>query len=306
VHTLKFKTIGVFVNPRKSQVLAPLDQLERWIHLNKPNVKFLLCAYNSPYTREKYDQLELADEKKIIHESDAIITLGGDGTILKTVQSVGETGIPILGVNLGGLGFLAETPPDLLLNHLESLLQGHYLIEERSLLNCRVNDTQEIYYAINDLVFDKAGFARVIEIVTKVDKRLLNSYIADAMIISTPTGSTGYSLSAGGPIVIPQTKVFIINPICPHSLTNRPVVVADESKICIQVNTEHKEVNLFRDGRKAGSYPSGTRFHISKADFTIKMVRIKNRGFFETLRRKLNWGEDFRDKNRWSYANSSR
>ncbi len=300
----EFKTIGVIVNPRKSQVKDPLDQLDQWIEINRPETEFLLYGSNSPYINESYRNLKIGDENTLLQNADAIITLGGDGTILNTVQSVGDSGIPILGVNLGGLGFLAETPPGLLLNHLEYLLKGQFVQEERTLLSCRINHTNETFFAINDLVIDKAGFSRVIEIITTVDENLLTSYIADAMIISTPTGSTGYSLSAGGPIVIPQTSVFIINPICPHSLTNRPVVVTDDSEIILKVNTEHKEINLFHDGRQAGSYPGGTVFEICKADFKIKMIRIKDHGFFETLRNKLHWGEDFRDKHRWSYEKS--
>jgi len=300
----ELNTIGIIVNPRKSQAAGPLDELNQWIENSRPNAEFLLCGSDSPYIKETYSCLKIVDEHTLLKNADALITLGGDGTILKTVQSVGDSGIPILGVNLGGLGFLAETPPGLLINHLEYLLNGQYVLEERTLLNCRISGTNESFFAINDIVIDKAGFSRVIEIITTVNKDLLTSYIADAVIISTPTGSTGYSLSAGGPIVIPQTRVFLINPICPHSLTNRPVVVTDDSEIILEVNTEHTEINLFHDGRKAGSYPGGTVFTISKADFGIKMVRIKDHGFFETLRNKLHWGEDFRDKQRWSYKKS--
>ena len=297
----ELKTIGLLVNPRKSQAQATLNELEKWLEQRKPPVRFLLCAFDSPYITKKFTHLETVDEQLLIADSDAIITLGGDGTILKTVQLVGSIGIPILGVNLGGLGFLAEIPPDLFISHLESFVNGNYILEERTLLKCVVKETGDIFFAINDMVFDKAGFSRVIEIVTQVDGKLLNSYIADAMIISTPTGSTGYSLSAGGPIVIPQTSVFLINPICPHSLTNRPVIVSDDSKITLQVNTEYKEMYFFRDGQRMGQYPSGLTFEVSKADFSIRLVRIHDHNFFETLRTKLHWGEDFRDKQRWSY-----
>ena len=301
VTTPEIKTIGVLVNPRKSRARNPLSQLDQWLHLNRPPVRFLLCAFNSPYIKDKYNYLEHAGEAEVIKESDAIISLGGDGSILRAVQSVGNLNIPILGVNLGGLGFLAEIPPDLFINQLDAFIKGNYVLEERTLLNCVIPDSGETFFALNDMVFDKAGFSRVIEIVTHVDGKLLNSYIADAMILSTPTGSTGYSLSAGGPIVIPQTRVFLINPICPHSLTNRPVLVSDQCRISLQVNTEFEEVHFFRDGQQMGAYPSGTVFEVSKADFKIRMVRIQDHDFFETLRNKLHWGEDFRDKQRWTY-----
>lgn len=298
-------TFGIVVNPRKEQVRLPLNQLEQWIDDKKPSASFILCDYDSPYTKSSYKSINPVNEEQIIEQADILLTLGGDGTILRTVQVIGSRSIPILGVNLGGLGFLADTPPDAFIEHIESFIDGHYILEERAMLQCRVNEGAEKYFAFNDMVIDKAGFSRVIEIITRIDGHLLNSYIADALILSTPSGSTGYSLSAGGPIVIPQTEVLIINPICPHSLTNRPVVVPNDSIITLKVSTEHKEVNLFRDGQLVASLPSGTRFEFTKSPYKMKLVKMKEREFFEILRSKLHWGEDFRDKNRWSYMDSN-
>ena len=292
---------GVFVNPRKEQVKQPLEQLDNWVGKSKPDVQFLLCTYNSTFTKNKYQNITIVTEQEILDKADVVLTLGGDGTILRSVQALRSTDIPILGVNLGGLGFLADTAPEALIENVESFIDGKYIIEKRAVLQCSVKGTSKSFIAFNDLVVDKAGFSRVIEIITKVDGNLLNSYIADALILSTPSGSTGYSLSAGGPIVIPQTDVFILNPICPHSLTNRPVVVPNKSIVTLKVFTEHKEVNLFGDGQLVSSFPSGSEFKISKADYRVSLVKMKQHDFFETLRNKLNWGEDFRDKNRWSY-----
>lgn len=297
-------TFGIIVNPRKEQVSLPLHRLNEWINTTNPPAGFILCDYNSPYVDSSYSNIQHVTERELILKADIVLTLGGDGTILRTVQAIGAQNIPILGVNLGGLGFLADTPPDAFIEHIQSFIEGKYFIEERAMLQCKVNDADD-YVAFNDMVIDKAGFSRVIEIVTRIDGHLLNSYIADALILSTPSGSTGYSLSAGGPIVIPQTDVFIINPICPHSLTNRPVVVPNKSVISLKVATEHKEVNLFRDGQLVASLPSGTKFEFSKAPYKMKLVKMKEREFFEILRSKLHWGEDFRDKNRWSYNDSN-
>ncbi len=296
--------IGIFVNPRKKQVKLPLEQLNAWIKKNRPDASFILRDYDSPYTEKSYSHITYRSEQEILEAAQIIVTLGGDGTILRTVKAIGSRGIPVLGVNLGGLGFLADTPPEGFLEHIKAIIDGDYLIEERSLLNCRVNNGEESFTAFNDFVIDKAGFSRVIEINTIIDGHLLNSYIADALILSTPSGSTGYSLSAGGPIVIPQTNVFIINPICPHSLTNRPVVIPDTSLVKIRVATEHKEVSLICDGFTAASLPSGTELELKKAEYSVKLVKMKEREFFETMRSKLRWGEDFRNKNRWSYHNS--
>lgn len=301
-------TIGILVNPRKEQIIIPLEILENWQKNNQKSgtfdVEFLLCPFESKFIKEQFKYLKTAGIDEIINSAQMILTLGGDGTMLRTVQLVADKQIPILGVNLGGLGFLAETLPEELSTHLENYLNGKYFIEERSLLECNIPGSGETYFAFNDLVIDKAGFSRVIEIATKVDGSLLNSYIADALIISTPTGSTAYSLSAGGPIMAPETRAFIINPICPHSLTNRPVVVPDTSEIHLNVYTEFEEVKLFRDGQLINGYPSGTKFHISKANFVVKLIKMKERSFYETLRNKLHWGEDFRDKKRWSYTNA--
>ncbi len=303
----KHWTIGILVNPRKEQVVVPLRILDEWQKKNLRNgkfdVEFLLSAVEAKAFEHRFAYLRRADKDEILQRSRIILAFGGDGTILRTVQIVGKREIPIMGVNLGGLGFLAEATPEDLIRDLENYLQGHYHIEERSLLKCTVERSGETLYAFNDLVVDKAGFSRVIEIVTHVDNRLLNSYIADALIISTPTGSTAYSLSAGGPIVVPEANVFIINPICPHSLTNRPVVVPDTSKIRLQVHTEFKEVKLFRDGHEISAYPSGTTFEISRADYFVRLIKMQEHSFYETLRNKLHWGEDFRNKKRWSYKN---
>jgi len=293
--------IGIVVNPRKEQVADSLNRLAAWAEQSAQKIRFFLCTYDSPYIKKSYNNLPQVSEEELLKQSEMIITLGGDGTILRLVHAINTLQIPILGVNLGGLGFLAETSPEMIIEHLEAYLSGLVRVEDRTLLKCEVVGESRVFYAFNDIVFDKAGFSRVIEINTRVNDKLLNSYIADALIVSTPTGSTGYSLSAGGPIVIPQTQVFVINPICPHSLTNRPVVVPDTSKIRIQVQTEYKEINIFRDGEMLHSYSSGTSFVVSKAPFFARLVRMKSHSFYDTLRNKLHWGEDFRDKKRWSY-----
>ena len=296
-------TIGIIINPRKEEVLQYLKKIDDWVDKCQKTINILACTYQSKYLPNTFEHIQICAEERLLSESKLVLTLGGDGTILKAVHAVNDKQIPILGINLGGLGFLADTPPDKMLNNLEAYLKGNYLIEDRIVLKCQIESKDETFYAFNDFVIDKSGFSRVIEIITSVDGNLLNSYVADGLIISTPTGSTGYSLSAGGPIVVPQTKVFIINPICPHSLTNRPVVISDESRIKLKVFTEYKEINLYKDGQFVNNYPSGIVINISKADFVIKLIKMKEMSFFETLRNKLHWGEDFRDKKRWSYNN---
>jgi NAD+ kinase len=295
------QTVGIIVNPRKEQITIHLRKLDNWLKSKKMNIDFLMCRYGSKYVEDSYDCIQSVPEKELLKHSQIIITLGGDGTILKAFQSIGNMEIPILGINLGGLGFLADTSPENMIHNLSSCLEGNYYLENRSVLQCKVKNNRHTFYAFNDIVIDKSGFSRVIEIITHVNKSILNSYIADGVIISTPTGSTGYSLSAGGPIVSPQTNVFLINPICPHSLTNRPVIVGDTSIITLKVFTEYKEINVYHDGQIVNSYPSGTSFEISKANFCVRLVKMKKMSFYDTLRNKLHWGDDFRNKQRWSF-----
>lgn len=229
-----------------------------------------------------------------------MITLGGDGTLLRTARTMKKDSLKILGVNLGGLGFLANTSPENLILQVENYLSGNFLIDQRVMMQCKINGGKS-FTALNDIVVDKAGFSRVIQIDTKINGIRLNSYIADGIIISTPTGSTGHSLSAGGPILTPNSNVFVLNPICPHSLTNRPVVISDESMIFLQVWTESSSFNILRDGQKHGEYPSGTKMQIKKSSLKIEFIQSKSHNFFKTLSKKLSWGGDFRNKKRWTY-----
>ncbi len=293
--------INIIINPRKQVALKYLHIINDWIKMNKPQVDFTLCTFDADIDLKLLNNLRPVSEEETLTTGDLIVTLGGDGTILRISEKAALADLPILGVNLGGLGFLANTPPNRILEHLQQFISGEHEYEDRMLLEYQIKGKPEKFLAFNDIVFDKAGFSRVIEIITRVNGEWLNSYIADAMILSTPSGSTGYSLSAGGPIVVSGTEAFILNPICPHSLTNRPVVIHSGSIVEIQVYTEHSEMNIFRDGQKDGSFPSGSEFVIRKSDKVLKLVKFRDQNFYQTLRDKLHWGEDFRDKNRWSY-----
>ena len=292
--------IGVVLNPRKENVNSPLKQLNNWV-ANRDGVSLWVCDYGSTFVKGDYPHLNFVKDSVVFSKVTLLITLGGDGTILRTISNLPNYDFQILGVNLGGLGFLAATAPNQLIQHLEKYLKGQYRIDRRILLECHVNGTKDKIKALNDVVIDKAGFSRVIQIDTQIDKHALNSYIADGMIISSPTGSTGHSLSAGGPIVVPNSAVFTINPICPHSLTNRPVIVSDTCVIDMRVFTEAESFNLFRDGQMVGSYPSGTHLAIKRFKHSIQFVEVISQNFFRTLSGKLNWGEDFRNKKRWTY-----
>jgi len=292
--------IGIVVNPRKENINPILDSFNKWAGKYK-DIRFLLCTYNSKYVKKDFSNLQHTQEKKLLKTSNLIITLGGDGTLLRTTNKLNDSSVNIIGVNLGGLGFLANVPAEKLTDHVENYLKGNYTIDERTMLCCYIQNGKERFIALNDIVIDKAGFSRVIQIDAKIDGKLLNSYIADGLIISTPTGSTGYSLSAGGPIVTPHTNVFVLNPICPHSLTNRPLIVDDNSEISVQVWTESESFNLLRDGENKGSFHSGAEFIIKKSKFKVRFIQTKSQDFFKIISKKLSWGGDFRNKKRWTY-----
>lgn len=290
---------GIIANIHKKLFWEHFPQFLKWFEENK--VEIVLSrriVEHSPYSLKNYDT---ENEEAIPKNCDLILAFGGDGTILHTVRLVGPVGTPILGINVGGLGFLTEIPLEQFGPIFEEILKGKYRIEERLILQGEIKGDSKPLYALNDLVIDKGNSSRVIQIQIEINSKYLNAYIADGLILSTPTGSTGYSLSSGGPIVVPSTSVLCINPICPHSLTNRPVIIPDDSRIKATVFTEYKELMVVADGRDIRFCKSGTEIAIGKAPFRARLIKHKHSDFFALLRSKLHWGEDFRNKSRWSY-----
>lgn len=238
---------------------------------------------------------------EICQNCDMILAIGGDGTILRTIQLIGEKETPVLGINVGGLGFLTEIPLEKFAGELREIARGHFRTEKRLILKGQIVAVNKPLFALNEIVIDKGNSIRVIKIEVAVDGHLLNSFIADGLLISTPTGSTGYSLSSGGPIIVPSTNVLVINPICPHSLTNRPVIVPADAKIETITRTEAPNFVAAADGQDMQHLPTRTKIDIEKADFCANLVKPLGSSFFQLLHSKLNWGQDFRDKNRWSH-----
>lgn len=223
---------------------------------------------------------------------DLVVVLGGDGTFLYAAGLVGGSGVPILGVNLGWLGFLTEVNLDEMYPAFERVLLGKYQLEERMFLEIealRDGAVQSSYLALNDAVINKGALARMIEFEVVVNSQLVTVTRADGLIISTPTGSTAYSLSAGGPILYPTLGAVIITPICPHTLTNRPVVVPNEA--VVEVNLRHgQDVILTVDGQVRTPLATRDRLRIRKAHPTLRLVRPEGSTFFGLLREKLKWG----------------
>jgi len=238
---------------------------------------------------EKYFEMEHVGEG-----ANFIVVLGGDGTLLSISRQLRGKDVPILGVNLGGLGFLTEISVEELPTMVEQVLRGEYGISRRIMLNVKVErESDEVFEftVLNDAVITKDALARIIDIETYVDGEYLTTYKADGLIFSTPTGSTGYSLSAGGPILYPSLRNIIITPICPHMLTNRPIVLPGDVAIRVVLQSREERVVLTLDGQIGFPLEYGDEIEVRESPHTVSLIKSSSRGYFEILRTKLKWGE---------------
>lgn len=225
--------------------------------------------------------------------ADLLIVLGGDGTLLSMARAVGDLGVPIMGVNLGGLGFLTATTLDEMLPSLEAALEGRMVVEERLMLVARVIRNGAAVFehmALNDMVITKSAMSRIISLTVSVEGEYATAYRADGLIISTPTGSTAYSLSAGGPIVSPSVEAIVLTPICSHTLTNRPIVLPASHRIEVAVQSD-QEIMLTVDGQVGVGLRERDVVEVVKATARMRLIRFPQKDFFSVLRTKLKWGE---------------
>jgi NAD+ kinase len=245
--------------------------------------------------RKKY-KLKSFNHKDGLAKVDFFISVGGDGTLLESVTYVGKSGVPILGINTGRMGFLATTHRNDVHQAIEDLLEGNFEIDERILLRLFSDKGlfDNIPFALNDLTIMKKDSSSMITVHVHVDGELLGSYWADGLIVATPTGSTGYSLSCGGPLVYPKSDSFVITPVSPHNLTARPIVISDNSEITFSVEGQSKKFLISLDSRYE-TVDDKTPLKVRKEKFTIKLVKLPGYHYFKTLRQKLNWGLDVRN-----------
>ena len=228
-------------------------------------------------------------------EADLAISMGGDGTFLKAASRIGKKNIPIIGINTGRLGFLADISPEEIENTFTRIMQGDYKTEERKVLQieCEGQELKGYPYALNEVAVLKRDSSSMISIHTTVNGEFLNTYQADGLIIATPTGSTAYSLSVGGPIMVPQSGIMALTPVAPHSLNVRPIVIRDDCEIMLDIESRSHSFLVAIDGRSESCH-EGTRLTIRKADYTIKLIQQPGYTFFNTLRNKMMWGVDSR------------
>ncbi len=244
---------------------------------------------------KKISSKSIADGAKLPDLSDFIISIGGDGTFLETAKLVGDKNIPIIGVNLGNLGFLAEASLEKISDFVSDVSRGKYKIEERTLISARsIAAGSKVIYGLNEIVINQSSIVKTILIEIYFNKQLVFSYHGDGLIVATPTGSTGYSLSAGGPIVNPDSNVIIISPLSPHTLTARPIIVPDSGTISVNVKSK-VPVIVTADGNSSFKLKNPASIEIKKAGYKIKIAKSIDSNYFKILNQKLYWGADKRN-----------
>jgi len=283
------KNIGIFAKKSHPDVKVIISRIISFLQSRDINV--LIEKEFVPDSGE----IIIIEKENIPQESDLIIVFGGDGTLLSVSRLDNVTDIPILAVNLGGLGFLTEIRVEEIEDALAKVLDSDYDVEKRMMFDVQLkrtgDDKVEKFAALNDVVVNKGALARMIDLDIYVNEMFLNSYRVDGLIISTPTGSTGYSLSAGGPIIYPTLKLVAIIPICPHTLTNRPIILDGEKEIMVTLRFGDDDVYLTMDGQVGVVMNIGDQVRVCKSEKNITLIKSPFRNYFEVLKEKLKWGE---------------
>ena len=280
--------VGIFLKRNKPEAIEITKELIKWFQERH------ITVYLEDEIAGQFDGSSGCPKEALPSRVEVILVLGGDGTLLSVVRLIGEEQVPILGVNLGGLGFLTEITLDNLYNVLTGLIQGDYKYHKRMTLNIHVvrkGDMVADFTVLNDVVINKGALARIIDLETTISGEYLTTFKADGLIISTPTGSTAYSLSAGGPIVYPSLQTIVITPICSHTLTNRPIIIPDDAIIKATLKSKNEEVILTLDGQVGFSLQFRDTVEIRKGRNAILLIESPYKSYFEVLRTKLRWGE---------------
>ncbi|MDR1582213.1 MAG: NAD kinase [Prevotellaceae bacterium] len=276
-------------NTENLQNLVEILQQKAILYVYEPFLVYLQEKFSVPVECKRFTSIKDIDDHLV-----CLLSVGGDGTFLEASQFSVKHNIPILGINFGRLGFLAQVPANEIEPALENLFEHNYTIEKRSLISVYRGENENfVSNALNEVTVQRNN-PTMIKTTVRVDNELLSSYWSDGILISTPTGSTAYSLSAGGPLMLPDTQNFIITPIAPHNLNIRPIVISDTSKILVEVTTKKENAMLSVDN-KMFEISSGTKIIVKKSQSVLNFIKLKNYNFFKTLHTKLNWGIDIRN-----------
>jgi len=287
-----FKTVGLIGKQSDPRVGEALQTLSQW--LLEQGLTVYLDEVNSDIATSH--SLEICTRNEIGERCDLAIVVGGDGTLLNAARALADHHVPLVGVNLGRLGFLTDISHDNMTEYLGDILQGHYITEERFLLNStiiRQGEKLNEASAFNDVVIHKWNVARMIELETYINGKLLNQQRSDGLIISTPTGSTAYALSAGGPIIDPTLNALLLVPVCPHTMSNRPIVVGGDNEVEVVIcERNHDNAQVTCDGQISFGLSSGDRILIKKKEQSIQLIHPSQHDHYEILRAKLHWAEN--------------
>jgi NAD+ kinase len=287
------KRVGIVLKPHQPQALKTICELTLWLGqrgiqlVGGPQVERERIEHETGCSVSEVEPEDLAAA------SDLVLVLGGDGTMIATARLIGDEEVPVLGVNYGGLGYLTEFRIEELYEALEMILAGNYRLDKRVMLAVELHRDKEIITVnrvLNDVVINKSALARIIEIETYLNQQYVSSFRADGLIVSTPTGSTAYNLSAGGPVIFPSMNAVVITPICPFTLSNRPLVVPDDAVIELLLKTANEDVALTLDGQVGFPLTVDDRVIIRKSRTTFNLIQPSNRNYFDVLRDKLRWG----------------
>ena len=279
--------VGVVVKPNHKEAWETACKLSDW--LAQRGIELI----GKPHAENKVYKIQTADPEEFKKDVDLIVVLGGDGTMISTARLTGDREILVLGINYGSLGYLTEFRIEEMFPALESILEGNYEVDRRVMLDVehrREDKLLETGRVLNEVVINKAALARIIEIEVELNRLYVNAFRADGLIVSTPTGSTAYNLSAGGPILYPSMNAIVLTPICPFTLTNRPIVVPDEAEINLRIKNENEGVILTLDGQIGYQLQEKDIILIRKSKTNFNLIKPPNRNYFDVLRNKLKWG----------------
>ena len=287
------KRIGIVLKPHQPDALKTICELVTWL-----DERGIELVGGPEIERERIEHetgcaISEVPRDEIAASADLMLVLGGDGTMIATARMVGDREVPVLGVNYGGLGYLAEFRIEELYHALESILSDNFRVDKRVMLDVELKRQDASITrnrVLNDVVINKSALARIIEIEAYLNKHFVNAFRADGLIISTPTGSTAYNLSAGGPVIFPSMNAVVITPICPFTLSNRPIVVPDTATIELLLKTHQEQVTLTLDGQVGFELNVDDRVVIRKSSVMFNLVQPSNRNYFDVLRDKLRWG----------------
>lgn len=286
----RIRRVGIVIKRQPQRAPSILRGLTRW--LSKRGIEHAFDRQTAAVARDRSAKPGV-DRATLAAGTDMIIVVGGDGTLLSVARDIGASRTPILGVNMGSLGFLTEIPLSELYPAIEGILQGRHVLCRRMRLTAEIIRGTSVlarHEALNEVVVNKSALARVLDINVDINGRFMTTFKADGLIVSTPTGSTAYSLSAGGPIVDPALGAMILSPICPHTLTNRPVVVPDRSRVLLGLAENHGDVYVTIDGQVGSPFLPGNKVRIRKSRNPLRLIQFPGKDNFEVLRQKLKWG----------------